>query len=329
MEISLKETYSLVPVKKINYSQKDYCFRSEIDDSILIDSVKKVGIIHPLILKQEKEQNPYTIISGFRRFVAAQKLKLNDVPAYLVLDNQFSKKDLFILFLEDNRMSSEFSIGEKACLLLKTKQLFHDDEAFLYNKILPLIGVPPNPTIISQYLALASSDSNLKDAVALGIIQLDSASTVSTLSELDREMIISLFKTLTPGINNQKELLTLLYEISRRNITSIPQLLKKDSVSTILSNNKLSNQQKLSSMLLLLKKIRFPHLSDLENRFNKIKKEMKLPPQVTLSSFPFFEKNEFRIHFSFSSFNDYTKIIDKLQDCAKKGMIDSLENITD
>ena len=85
--------------------------------------------------------------------------------------------------------------------------------------------------------------------------------------------------------------------------------------------------QKLSLLLKVLKKRRFPQLSSLEKQFEAIKKEMNLPPEITIAASPYFEDNKYRVHFTFTTEKDYNNTIKILQNALEKGNIKKIEEI--
>ena len=60
--------------------------RQEFDEQALEDlaaSIRSIGIIQPITLRQEEEDGTYMIIAGERRFRAAQRAGLLSIPAYI------------------------------------------------------------------------------------------------------------------------------------------------------------------------------------------------------------------------------------------------------
>lgn len=79
----------------------DYQYRNNSnDDNIqeLADSISMHGIIQPIVIK-EIENNKYTIISGIRRWKAAQLVGLNKIPSIII---NADEKECRVLALIDN-----------------------------------------------------------------------------------------------------------------------------------------------------------------------------------------------------------------------------------
>ncbi len=76
----------------------------------LMESIKEYGIIQPLLVRKE-ENDTYEIISGHRRFLAATRLELKDVPVDIL---DISKDEADILLVDSNLHRENISISEKA-----------------------------------------------------------------------------------------------------------------------------------------------------------------------------------------------------------------------
>ncbi len=98
-----------------------YKFRDD-EMEILMESIKEYGIIQPLLVRKE-ENDTYEIISGHRRFLAATRLELKDVPVDIL---DVSKDEADILLVDSNLHRENISISEKAfAYKLKFEALKH------------------------------------------------------------------------------------------------------------------------------------------------------------------------------------------------------------
>ena len=90
-----------------------YKYREE-DMRPLEDSIRENGIIQPLMVRKDDKADVYEIISGHRRFLAATRLKLTEVPV-VVLD--ISKEEADIILVDSN---------------LHREHILHSEKAFAY-----------------------------------------------------------------------------------------------------------------------------------------------------------------------------------------------------
>jgi hypothetical protein len=111
------EIKNLVPVDKIipNPDNPRMIFSLE-EFNQLVDSIKNDGIITPLTVYEDKENDRFIIINGERRWRAAKKLNLEKVPCYI----RPPPKDRLIYILE---MFKSHTIQEKWLLYPTAKKL--------------------------------------------------------------------------------------------------------------------------------------------------------------------------------------------------------------
>ena len=86
----------------------------EEDMKPLEDSIRENGIIQPLMVRKDDKGDVYEIISGHRRFLAASRLEMTEVPV-VVLD--ISKEDADIILVDSN---------------LHREHILHSEKAFAY-----------------------------------------------------------------------------------------------------------------------------------------------------------------------------------------------------
>lgn len=86
----------------------------EEDMKPLLDSIKENGIIQPLMVRKDDKADVYEIISGHRRYLAATRLKMTEVPV-VVLD--ISKEEADIILVDSN---------------LHREHILHSEKAFAY-----------------------------------------------------------------------------------------------------------------------------------------------------------------------------------------------------
>ncbi len=90
-----------------------YKYREE-DMKPLEDSIRENGIIQPLMVRKDDKGDVYEIISGHRRFLAASRLEMTEIPV-VVLD--ISKEEADIILVDSN---------------LHREHILHSEKAFAY-----------------------------------------------------------------------------------------------------------------------------------------------------------------------------------------------------
>ena len=87
-----------------------YKYREE-DMKPLVDSIRENGIIQPIMVRKDDKADVYEIISGHRRYLAATRLEITEVPV-VVLD--ISKEEVDIILVDSNLHREHILHSEKA-----------------------------------------------------------------------------------------------------------------------------------------------------------------------------------------------------------------------
>ena len=107
------EIVNMAVVSIVPNLKNPYKYREE-DMKPLEDSIRENGIIQPLMVRKDDKADVYEIISGHRRFLAATRLKMTEVPV-VVLD--ISKEEADIILVDSN---------------LHREHILHSEKAFAY-----------------------------------------------------------------------------------------------------------------------------------------------------------------------------------------------------
>ena len=107
------EIVSMAINKIVPNFKNPYKCREE-DMKPLEDSIRENGIIQPLMVRKDDKADVFEIVSGHRRYLAATRLKLTDVPV-VVLD--ITKEEADIILVDSN---------------LQREHILHSEKAFAY-----------------------------------------------------------------------------------------------------------------------------------------------------------------------------------------------------
>ncbi len=147
--------------------------------------------------------------------------------------------------------------------------------------------------------------------MALAVVEL-----LVQFSPKERQLFFPLLICLSR--NKQKELLETTKEISLKCDIPVSEIFNSEEIKGVLHSGDFSPIQKADRIRELLKKKRFPLLSDWEKAFEFSKKKLKWPKDIDLSATPYYEDNMAHIKFSFSGHKDYLKKISELRRMAEK-----------
>jgi hypothetical protein len=150
---------------------------------------------------------------------------------------------------------------------------------------------------------------------------------LSALTPDDRMAIFSLISRLKLGENRLREALTLLEEISRRNQCKEKDIVQRSEIQAILSQKELTPSQKTERIKKVLTDLRYPKLNQMEKEFEKNRKDLNLPSNISLHHLPFFEGKSLKVEFQFETKEEYRSIVSSLSLLAdKKEFREILEN---
>ena len=115
-EVSKPQTTEIVqmPMKSIVPNFKNPYKCREEDMKPLEDSIRENGIIQPLMVRKDDKADVYEIISGHRRYLAAKRLEMTEVPVVVL---SISKEEADIILVDSN---------------LHREHILHSEKAFAY-----------------------------------------------------------------------------------------------------------------------------------------------------------------------------------------------------
>jgi hypothetical protein len=124
--------------------------------------------------------------------------------------------------------------------------------------------------------------------------------------------LLPLFSSLKLGENRLREMLTLIEEISRRDQTSIKDIVRRPEIQAILSQKELTPSQKTERVKKVLIDFRYPKMRQMENGFEKKRRDLNLPPHLSLHHQPFFEGGGLKIEFQFETMEEFRSVLSSL-----------------
>jgi ParB family transcriptional regulator, chromosome partitioning protein len=249
---------------------KDDSFRitTQISVDHLMDSIHHVGMLNlPLLIKKE---TGYKIVCGFRRIEACRRLNWADMEAR-ILESETKQLDCVRYAITDNSLQRPLNLIEQSRSIHLVYPFFND--VSVLGKELSAMGLPNNPSIVEKIKKLCYLSESIQNGILSSTISLSMALELGRLNQDAGEGFAKLFEILKLSLNKQKEILTLVKEISFREDIPIMNVIKNDRVQKILTNQDLDRNQKIRKIRIYLKQRRFPVITAAENKFeNQLKK---------------------------------------------------------
>jgi len=310
-----------VSLNNIDLSSEDhdrYLFNYRQDSNVLMSSIKDVGLINPVILKKKHDaEGVYTIVCGYQRIKACQKLGYGSIEAKVI--DGLSDEEIVLLALHDNLSSRGFNVIEKAVVLKKFLKIGYSYDR-LISEIAPLLGLPPNKNIIDKYIDILTLDTEIKEAVANDDLEPEKVFLLITLVGVERDIVWRvLFRESSTNVNEAKETIRSMLDLKQIKQMGIVELLSSEEITHIISNNKSNKRQKGESIYRLIKKMRYPVINKKEDEFNSSCRELGLDNDVRINHSRYFEGDEIRITIKASNEEKLRISIEKLLSNIKNG----------
>lgn len=299
-----------VAIDRIDPDDQTYRYRSAGRIESLIESIGRIGLVHPVIL-QAKGADAYRIVCGFKRLAALASLGWPTCQA-LVIEETEPRVELFCMAVLENQSNTPLNAIELSTVLHKLQSEFMLDETEIVQSYLPMLGYGRNPRVLQLYSGLHALPPVWQEALTAGHVSLDIGKEMLRRSEQDQVEIWRLFEALRLGKNRQREILALLSDVSRMEDATVAQLIGSPSVQDIL-NAHLTPSQKSERIKQWLWAKRYPRYSAVQARFAEILHAARLPRHVQIQAPPYFEGDSYSVTFAFSGESDYSETIGALK----------------
>jgi len=280
---------------------KDNSFRitTQINVDHLMDSINHVGMLNlPLLVEKE---TGYKIVCGFRRIEACRRLNWADVEVR-ILESDTKKLECITYAITDNSLQRPLNLIEQSISINLLYPFFKD--VSVMGKELSAMGLPDNPSIVKKIKELCHLPESIQNGILSNTISLAMALELGRLQQDAGEGFAKLFETLKLSLNKQKEILTLVKEISLREDIPILKVIKNDRVQKILTNEDLDRNQKIRKIRIYLKQRRFPVITAAENKFENQLKKLKLGSGTKLIPPDYFEGTTYILELFFKNLNE-------------------------
>jgi len=252
---------------------KDHSFRitTQINVDHLMNSIDYAGMLNLPLLIEEK--TGYKIVSGYRRIEACRQLNWAEVEVR-ILESDTKKLECIMYAITDNSLQRPLNLIEQSRSINLLYPFIKDFS--ILSKELSIMGLPGNPSIIKKIKELCHLSGSVQHGILSNTLSLTMALELGRLERGAGDGFAKLFETLKLSLNKQREILTLVKEISLREDIPILKVIKTDRVQKILSNEDLDRNQKIRKIRIYLKQRRFPVITAAEKEFENHLKKLKL-----------------------------------------------------
>ncbi|HUL30895.1 MAG TPA: ParB/RepB/Spo0J family partition protein, partial [Thermodesulfobacteriota bacterium] len=261
-----------IPLQEIDQFDDTFSVNYLPDLQKLRSSINEVGLMQPVVLR--RRSRGHQIVCGFRRISVMKELGKSEVDANVFEEKERDEFQLFSLSLHENLTTRGFNAVEQAVALDKLIHYFKIDPAAAIKTFLPFFSLEPHEKILNTYLSLARMEDEIKTYVLREEVSRSNIRRLSSLTPDNRMTVLSLISPLKLGENRLRETLTLLEEISKRNQCEEKDVIQRPEIQGVLSQKELTPSQKTERIKKILTDLRYPRLNQLEEAFEKKRKEL-------------------------------------------------------
>ncbi|UCE17690.1 MAG: ParB N-terminal domain-containing protein [Gemmatimonadota bacterium] len=315
--------YKKVPIVEIDLRNDRFRISYMPHRKRLTESIHAIGLIHPIILRTINSTEYCQIISGFQRVQSCIDLNMKQIDSIIYSSDELSDAKALLLSLHQTVTSRAMNLIEKSLCLRKLSEIGHMEEATLITDIMPLLDLEPGKKIFQNVMRLWELDDHLKAYIVENNVALSNAALFSSFSREDQKNLFDLIIPLRLGTNKLKEFLTHIDEIRHRDEIVASQIIDSE-MKTILADQNMPTPQKIETIRKRLKEKRFPALAALEKKIQNNLRQLKLPPELSLSIPPFLEGEKLKVDFSFKNEEELREIIIKLTALSRQKELETI-----
>ena len=297
-----------VPLSLINSEDQTFRITTEAGIDDILHSIKNIGLINPPILIKNKIK--YTIICGFRRIAACRMLGLLNIEAK-ILGSITNEIDCVKCAITDNSFQRPLNLIEQSRSLFMLSGFFKDITNLA--DAASSLGLPHNPSLIKKIINIYHLPLFIQNCILSNSIPFPMALELGTFEKDVGITFAKIFNDLKLGLNKQRELITLINEISLRENIPVIKVIQESGFQEILQNDELDRTKKTEKLRFYLKKRRYPSITRAEQKFEELVKELKLGNSVELLPPKNFEGNTFIIKLHFNNLKDLQDHSDTLE----------------
>lgn len=240
----MKNTPKNIAIEKL-FPFEGHPFKVQDNEEMnaLIESIQEQGILSPLIVRpKENTEDEYEIVSGHRRFRAAVKAGIKEVPALIL---PLDRDTAAIAVVDSNLHREHIFPSEKAfAYKLKAEALRHQGKRsdLTSGQLGPKLTVEKisendSATQVKRYIRLTKLIPHILDMVDKGRIAFTPAVELSYLQPKEQAMLLSEmeYSDCTPNLSQAQRLKAL----------SMQGLFTKEQLSAIMSEENANQKERV------------------------------------------------------------------------------------
>ena len=282
--------YRNVRVRDI-LDDESFRYSSKRNSSLLVNSIKRWGILSPLMLVRVKRD--YKLVAGFRRYEAARSLGLERVPAGIHRASVPFEK-LVLKSVEEQRTIRDLTLVEKARVLRLVKD-DRDHWKTVPPDLFDLLSLPPRSPVLQSVVGLLDLEPSVQKYIEQYDLSLKQTDRFRGLSKETQNSLIQMARILGLRSVELGGLLDWIRDIAVREGIEVGSVLERDQVQSIVNDSGRTRIERLSRLKELLQQERYPLLNRWNEELERMCRQMSLPEEIRISWDRTFERPGIRI----------------------------------
>ena len=285
-----------IPLNRIDTTDDTYRITTRTNVDELLASIRHDGVLTPPFVIEKAAQ--FTIVSGFRRITACKKLGLEEITVR-ALEPNLSPLEYLRFAIADNALQRPLDLIETSRSLYKLSVHLSTHQRLI--EFASSLGLPSNPSVIKKIKDLCLLPAGIQSAIIADTISLSMAMDLKQLAPQCAMTFAQLFNEFKLSLNKQREIVTLVKEIARRETVSMHMVLGDRQLQDIIIDQDLDRGQKARELRIYLRQRRFPQIVKAEAMFEYRRKQLSLGNEIKLIPPKDFEGTTYTVNMSFSS----------------------------
>lgn len=287
-----------------------------VDD--LVASIRSVGLLNPPVLIRHGPG--HAIVSGFRRVNALNRLGTDRFSAR-VLDPDTDPVRCAAIAIADNALQRSLNIIELARAYTLLESTCSGRDHLLRSAT--AAGLAASPSLIERLLPICRLHGAIQSALMADAVSLPVALELGRLPEAVGITLAQIFIDLKLSLNRQREILTLVKEIARREGIDMLAVLGSREMEAILNGepDRGLKRQRLRRYLLHR---RFPAITEAEESFAQLTRDLRLGKDAALIPPKNFEGNTYQMQLFFKTPEELRNHADRLHALAEDPLLEKI-----
>lgn len=299
--------------RKLKISEVDpfdarYCFRYSIEDPALVESVRLSGILTPLLVFPH--ENRFGLISGFKRFFAALKLKIAEIPVLIIQDSGFDKERIRIAF-ESNR-NGIFTPLDQAVTIAKLTAVIGLSKETIREEFMPYLGLSPSVKTLDEYEKISRLSREILEAVHQGAIPFRGITDWADFSPEEQVVLwdqcLSRFHVTSSEL---VEIAVLIHDLMGSSGKTVEKIFEDALIQEVLSEKK---NQKAQPLIDILRQLRFPQSYEIRKQFRDKASHLKFKSPIHLQKSESMEEEGVELKIRLLNRDGFKKVIEELKE---------------